>query len=1088
MAMLTLILAVSLSGKCRDDRNCYSSKFCNQKNRCRNRLSLGEECDLRETGCQLPFICSAPPGSEIATCREQQCSESSSCSHSERCFSGICYNSLQEDDSCFDYPDGCSHNLICTTLQDRKSKACKPVPCIGPNDCPINGYCSDTNNTCVASALPGESCDPDIDNCSEETHCVNTSSAGFRCHEIPCDSNGDCRGFRYLKCTNKKCITQRVAQDSCKVNSDCTGYDTYPNTVCLDNFCLKRRLTLGDDCWGVHASPPCLSTLTCASKKQNESRCEHLRTYAPVALPLGVACDIKNNHCHSAYECVQVEKYGYRCQVTPILLHEVCDPNSHIKCAYPHSCLRYTNNTYRCNDYIIEGDVCSVGGIPCKDPIECLSNGTDSHNCRLPSFVEKNDICKINSIPCRPPYVCQQFSESDYSCSELYVAEDEGCDPNGRHCVFPLVCQQDSANSYTCTVKDKPPIELGAPCQLGSTPCEVPYTCALASGVGYVCSNIRSPLDVMFLPRGSQCKTGGQPCEIPFVCRPSANIFICGLQIEGGNCHPLGTVCDEQFECKLHEGSVHHVCVYRNKSPLGKSCEVGFKSCESPAICEQTAKGDVGYCKLALNLGDLCTTDSQCSDGYKCLQSAIGFDDGYNSTEHRCSPPRCYSTGDCPQALRCDVVLGDCVPRKSVLQPCNPVAVRSGCEEHLKCMPMDDAPKQGFCMEQLCSTDGYCEYQSKQYCDTELHICKIRSSYNYTECDTDSDCDEKNNVCRWGYCSYQKQLLDQHCDIRSVCASSLACLGPTTSRSCGKAPTQLSFCDGLFCQEGLSCINDICTTPILVKCSDGDLVDLDCNTCVCRFGWWRCTALVCTSCTSTLSDCPEDQFCKLSQKIDSITNDLLCGASNDKVCSPRLGVNESCGAVGNELCRFGSCKSGLKCISAPLNPLVRGTCQNEFLHEGESCRYGTALKRTMIDRSNDCLPGLHCVDSICQKQTTHSPSPLVLQSECSSDANCSAEHYCGSSLLATGTCSKDESCLPFASFGEFCTGLTCGDRPCESSLQCSSNTGGGIVALTPLKCLQVLKIHDICRRDKQLFDRSSDCPRGTECKMIAQGL
>ena len=925
-------------------------------------------------------------------------------------------------DSCTAASGACVHQNNTATCDDGLSctstDACANGTCQGPSQCPAEEIC--TTAGCVCSEgqtrCGGQTCIPIGDchctqdaDCNVENNICNGTSGDARC------VSGTCIPGAIPSCDDQNGCTT----DSCNPASGCVHSNN--TQLCNDqNVCTANDICSQGQCGGTAIACPltgqvCDAVQGCACP-QGTKVC-------------GSQCIPENQIC-----CGSGTK---RCQNQCIPLADCCTnsdcPEDTDVCNGHESC---NLGTRRCQ---------SGPALNCNDLNNCTTDTclplTGCRNAPNNNVCDDGDPCTINTV-------C-----SNGSCAgQPACAAGLVCDPSGPSCNCPAgqrLCGPScisSASACECF--------LPGACN-DNNACTSEETCDL---VNHVCVN-GTPVNC---DDGNPCTN--DDCSASVGCRHQSNNIacndsnvctqndVCSNSICSGqtvSCPLQGQVCNPVTGCQCPSG----------KEPCGQECvTIGQCRCESDANCDDGNRcNGVEICDTGAHL---CKIDPAqpaivCDSGNTCMNmvcvtssgQCVGQpltggscnDQSNCTTNDICINGQCVGRALCPSGQNCSDGVCGCPDGQFLCR--NSVCLPNGtpCD----CVNSSQCPNTNLCEGVRTCVNFQCVSGTPVNCDDGL-FCNGAESCNpltgLCGAGTPPDCSESPDVsCTDDSCSDQLSRcvhtpLDNRCSGEKVCDAAQGCQCPANlSVFCGgHCVSDESQCP---CpDDGIACTGEVftggeCTHPPLdSRCSNGVFCD----------GSEICNAQ--TGCQSDAPPCSAD----------------LCNETSDNCADEAVEIDEVTGGreeIGPDV--------GTEPEPEPEEPPVEQT-DEDLCPTGQVQCDGTCVE---CCGDADCQesPDNICTTNRCDMQEHRCLAPVNNTLSCASDNIACTNDICSGGscthpILPSGTpCDDGETVLCTV---DTCDGTdtdaACQHQPddsfCAAGQQCSTTTGCGCPANTPVSC------------------------------------
>ena len=312
-----------------------------------------------------------------------------------------------------------------------------------------------------------------------------------------------------------------------------------------------------------------------------------------------------------------------------------------------------------CSDIVVEkveaGMPCSFEGVLCADgeglcfsglcnPLPELGQGCES-------LCRKGGVCIDGT--CKPLQGKGRICSKDIECDMGLLCVNGRCDEiqsgkticeSDQDCGYWEKCVENRCTfgQFSCTTD---PLMCG-----NRTKCyfNAERRCAPKGGVGASCKDSNECQDGYYCAQGS-CK------EVPK---------------EGELCGD-GIYCADGLACSLDSGTCN------TKPDYGEPCALGPNG---PFICKDGLGCRNDICMELPGLGDECTADAQCAEGFACNFTANG---SFCDYPHRLGE-RCQTDQTCAKGLYCDFSSNQCEEQHQEGAPCK---IGNECADGLTCTP-----------------------------------------------------------------------------------------------------------------------------------------------------------------------------------------------------------------------------------------------------------------------------------------------------------------------------------------------------------------------------------------------------------------
>lgn len=776
------------STECSDSKKCRNGYFCDTKNECKKKSTVGLPC-VKSFQCDDNLTC------EKRICRISKNKE--------------CQVDGENGSHCLD-------GLSCVGPLGKK-RCTKPMEVGGRCDIDPYWFCSE-NLLCQGSICripPNKECNrsvPRLRLCAFGTACIGPNG-NEKCVPPSCRRKyGWCPNGMKCERIGRKCKV--LDGNPCKNSREC-----FKNSICFENQCLGK-VNIGGKCNNPEESVcgrgsfcedgVCKITLggNCSKSKHHCSKksiCkEGICRKISNIIKLGGMCDSSpGRQCPEGSEC-----QNNRCKISENFncrVQKKGDCTTGTKCVGPRKfkkCKRPRQIGEMCNDLY---RICNENGI-CERGTCRLKKG---QNCKTSSNCMLGDYCvgPQNKKKCKTPMKlngrCGQdpywFCHRNLSCERGYCKKNDGTDcSSSKECTATSTCDGKTGHMFCKSL-----LKVGQQCHKNSryTICRKDLVCEN----GYCAHRIGSPC----YEKKSMCANGAT-CSGPYGKRRCLRIGLLGDNCDiklSKKCSSTLT-CEKKL-CKLKDGRFckkdidclgGRLCIGpRGKEKCKEPMKFGDKCKTDPYwICQKGLICEDGRCKV--REGQECRSTSNCVNGQKCVRiesskrickqfSELGAqcnghnkicNDGLVCEKNQCKiakGSRCLSDMECSEGSICSSKLGICAYLTHG-ETCG-VKHRGKCSEGLKC---DTKRRRCFLKENIECT-GYSSHQNpcihgttcvgkkRKYCKRSLglgQLCGIDPSWVCAE----------SLACVRNKCCHRSRLpVGGDCGQKnSKCASNLKCL------------------------------------------------------------------------------------------------------------------------------------------------------------------------------------------------------------------------------------------------------------------------------------------------------------------------
>ncbi|XP_043214168.1 neurogenic locus notch homolog protein 2-like [Amphibalanus amphitrite] len=922
---------------CEGDDDCPGDKVCCQVNCERTCVSPEERVEKRG-------LC--PARLSFGPC-VTECSQDGECPGDSKCCDTGC-------------------GAVCSSPYVAKPGSC-PAPqlqgascavqCTLDHDCPADQKCC--SNGC------GRTCSAP----SDEALCPNGTTFYNKCNrctcidgKVECETNicakeksGSCPNKAFLsKLKSRGCGTKCYGDDDCPSDSKCCEADGC-GPICTPPAEEKPGLCptaegqdrCGDfcdtdsDC--LQSSKCCLTGCGRTCKPPDEPGFCPAETASP-------NCLFRKNECSSNFDCGK----GQMC----------CDTSCGKKCSKkvsekPGLCPNPDKLT-------LEQGVFCKSDHHCPRDLKCCGNKRGDVGCTQPT--QYKTTCR--NVQCtKPGYYCVDMEEGPECVNKpMSTCADIKCEENSS-----CLQRHDKAVCVPHTKVGQCPLAATPlrPCKKSRILCQKDEDC---EGGNICCTAGCSRKCVK--PLKTDCASiGNKLCETAgYICQDTPNGAVCVEDMydcTNRQC-PVGYICDDQFTTGAR-------CIKARETCADKICAPGEECYEEEdgAICIQNyiAEGSInretkaGRCP-AIRPGsyrgdcqDECRYDSECPRQQRCCNNgcaSVCLNPDFRRTcdQLTCPPGHVCVDGDSSQ----DAVCVDTAPKETGRCPSPSLwdARTRSCEEQCQY----DSQCSG---DQRCCSNGCALVCTAP--DTRK-LCDEISCEPGTACvespTEDAQCfrtDEKFGLCPklpatgslgggcQDTCRYDAQCADNTKCCNNGCAS--VCLAP-------RKPD----CETTQCRVGFRCMQRRNGAPYCaaIPCKqDGEIIDIECNSCTCIQGYLLCSQEECPPVKPgycprltrgyrgrCVEECTSDYDCSEDGKCCSTGCGHTCQKPVSEIVHPCRTVRFRCGDQTRCAATRGLCKPGQTC---PLQPL----CVSRSAPFCESCPPG----KVCVLQKRPCPSG-HC--------------------------------------------------------------------------------------------------------------------------------
>jgi hypothetical protein len=611
---------------------------------------------------------SAPAAdARVDRAREQLGDNGSTCSVSDDCVSGHCFDGVCCEQDCSSACHSCAvpgavGTCLLAEVGTDPRDDCQDQ---GSPSCGTDGTC-DGNGSCRKY--------PTGIVCKQPSCSGSILTLAFRC------AAGACAPTSGQPCDPFMCGTAASCSNTCTKDQDCT-----PPNACTNGSCGKRPLggacDVADDCnSGLCQQKVCCST-TCAGTCQScalpgsEGACTNVpERQDPLnqCNDTGVASCGTDGACDGAGAC-HLYPRGTTCRASA----GICDVAE--TCAGAGAPCPA--------DAFLTGNVCRASAGACDLPETCSGASATCPSdvvapsatvCRpLSGICDVAETCTGSSVACPPDGVAVAGTVCRAAAGGCDIAE--ACTGTGTACPADRLMPAATVCRGAAGGCDAPEIcsgvdpacptdgflAAGTVCRGAAGTCDTVETC---SGLGTVC-----PADV-FLPAGAPCRPSAGACDIAEAC--AGGVAACppdGFLPPGTTCRPATGICDVAEAC----GGSSAACPTDTFVTAGSPCRPSAGLCDVVEACTGAAgacppdgfagpgticRGAAGMCDAAESCtggGAACPPDLLAPAGTTCRPAAELCDvaESCNGTTPACPPDSVAPAGTvCRGALgACDV-------------------------------------------------------------------------------------------------------------------------------------------------------------------------------------------------------------------------------------------------------------------------------------------------------------------------------------------------------------------------------------------------------------------------------------------------
>lgn len=1008
-----------------------AQKRCTSDNECK----ANEKCvQPGECVCPPPFYTDALDGNHCKNpCDRFPCGMNAKCTPSDppRCmcetgYEGDPQHGCVDVNECINNP--CGHGAYC--LNNRGGHIC---------ECPKGSVGDPYGSGCTGGIQPRQECSSNND-CENYLACVQGSCVN-PCDNVPCGPNAYCEPDKHVpwcRCvvgftegSNNECVSQ-CDGFVCGAGAQCiVSYDG-PTCKCIEGF--MGNPFPGGQCVPDVCSPevPCAEPSVCIGGRCKR-RCEG------VVCGIGASCDPQTNKCVCNPYFVGNPDLLCMPPIEPPRCEPSCGDNAH--CEYDVAGFKCvcnpgtTGNPYQgcgaqkkseCTNSICGKDAnCHAG----PNAIECVCPPGFAGN----PYIQCHDINECSGNACGSNAVClNTLGSYDCRCKEGFFGN-------------PFV---------GCLAIESGPCTDPATCRCSNeVPCPYSHTCVEGSCVNK-CSNTQCG------PK-ADCQDGNCICPSGYIGNPHDLVKGCHLKAHCSN----DLDCESQQIC-FQVGKGVRKCVDAcSKLQCGPNALCVTQNHVSSCICIDGYFGNpsnlVDGCQPDRSIAPpVCSSDSDCAEGYFCILLDNGIHDCINPCSkvvcgayQHCEPDGSgHATCKCQDGYEWNPVTSNCekpsVPDCIADSDCHSTeACRPDALGVLKCI--------SSCKSFTCPLNSQCVANNHQAaCECLLGFAGNPNdrqgcqSARQNRCSTDSECSEDQTcktsndgallclpVCDFVTCGPGAICVVNNHVANCECPPGLYAGDPNGANGCKPVPcvynidcppTQL--CDRLshtchdVCEENACGTNAVCIANdhrAVCQCPPGfkanPVADVEC------VGVEACNPNPChptAICVVGAADSPVCQ-CQPGQVGDPYGSGCQpegsCVSNKDcpkqSVCQNHRCINPCEDACGkNAICEIINGEPICRCVNrfvpsveGPQNGCVRGT---NYCLTSADCDDGNCLDgqcRAVCRSTDDCAQGEKCINSVCSV-------PCVTPSQCQADQTC----YNGACILgcrSSKSCPSDQSCI-----------------------------------------------------------------------------
>ena len=984
----------------------------------------------------------------------------------------------------------CPENCVCEN--EEEEEMC--------TECQQGFYNLDDNCNQQCDKCPGNQCNGQTGECTQDEDCIGFSTYGPKCDQSceqsvagcsQCHKNGDCFecsdkhnwgdncNEQCPNCPEKTCDFYGKCDVDAEFCGDSSYYGDMCNTPCKNNnhdYCTKCKKADGvcTECSESHYGDDCNGDCSkCPNKNCKMSgECSTTDDFCGDHAYTGINCA---QQCKdSILNCLECKMIGKECTVCEKSFYNIdckgtCTNCPGETCYINGTC---TDKEANCEDDTKKGDMCET---PCTDGhsncercnrdetcIKCLNDQYKGDYCDTPCTKCPDGLCSKNGNCTDPNANCKDDATKGNDCETYCNNEHTHCEKCNRDGTCTK-CTDDKFKNIDCegTCPNCP----GKTCYINGNCTDQRANCKDDATKGVKCETSCSDDH----PNCEKCNRDGtcikclndqykgEYCEDPCTNCP------------GGLCSPDGNCTDPSANCE-------------GETMKGDKCDT---PCNNEYLnCEKCNRdGTCIKCSDDKYKGDNCETPCPNCPGETCYING------------NCTDSNTNCKGDATKGVKCDT-------------PCNENnEYCSTCKRDGTCLTCKDQLKYGSNCTDSCENcpGGICEFDDGTCINQE--DCE---NYKFYEDKCQKPCTDISITCDTCYRN----------GICKNCTDELH-YGDYCTDTCDKCPTSSCDMEGICRDTSSDCLNEETYGP---KCeTDCSEIGINCTKChrnetcfVCiNTNWYgtkcekfcsHCPNNECKingDCVDTSADCPDPKFygddCQtpcsnINSTCDTCTRDGIC-----TTCTSEEFWGDKC-EKHCDFCPGNKCHNNGTCVDQNANcegETRKGEkcdtpCNNEHGHCERCNRDGTCLKCTddkykgeyCESNCTNCPDGLCSIDGNCTNQNDNCKDDATKGDDC--ETPCNNEHTHCEKCSRDGTCTKctDDKFKDLDCKGTCpnCPGETCyiNGTCIDQSDNCKNNVTKGEKCET--NCSDGYPYCEKCNRDETCLKCTDDKYKGEYCE------